>query len=56
VKVYENINSLSGFGDTISLDYHGSVLVSGEDKYGHNRLHRENLNGFPFKKVDVNGH
>ncbi|GAB3529810.1 chlorinating enzyme [Phytohabitans suffuscus] len=55
VRVYENIDSLSGFGDSISLDYHGSVLVSGEDKYGHNRLHHENLNGFPFPKVDTNG-
>ncbi|KUL37333.1 hypothetical protein ADL22_21940 [Streptomyces sp. NRRL F-4489] len=51
VKVYENVDQLSEFGDTISLDYHGSVLVSGEDRYGHNRLHEKNLNGFPFKKV-----
>jgi non-heme Fe2+,alpha-ketoglutarate-dependent halogenase len=51
VRVYENIDSLSGFGDSISLDYHGSVLVSGEDRYGHNRIHEKNLNGFPFPKV-----
>jgi non-haem Fe2+, alpha-ketoglutarate-dependent halogenase len=51
VKVYENIDRLSGFGDTISLDYHGSVLCSGEDRYGHNRLHATNLNGVPFRKV-----
>jgi non-heme Fe2+,alpha-ketoglutarate-dependent halogenase len=55
VKVYENIDTLSGFGDTISLDYHGSVLVSGEDRYGHNRLHEKNLNGFPFPKVATDG-
>jgi non-heme Fe2+,alpha-ketoglutarate-dependent halogenase len=55
VKVYENIDSLSGFGDSISLDYHGSVLVSGEDRYGHNRIHEKNLNGFPFPKVDTDG-
>lgn len=53
VRVYEHITSLSGFGDSISLDYHGSVLVSGEDRYGHNRLHATNLNGFPFPKVDI---
>lgn len=56
VRVYENIKSLTGFGDSISLDYHGSVLVSGEDKYGHNRIHENNLNGFPFPKVDTNEH
>jgi non-haem Fe2+, alpha-ketoglutarate-dependent halogenase len=55
VRVYEHIESLSGFGDSISLDYHGSVLVSGEDKYGHNRLHEKNLNGFPFPKAETNG-
>lgn len=48
VKVYENVDRLTEFGDSISLDYHGSVLVSGEDRYGHNRIHGENLNGRPF--------
>jgi non-haem Fe2+, alpha-ketoglutarate-dependent halogenase len=56
VKVYEHIDSLSGFGDEISLDYHGSVLVSGEDKYGHNRIHQNNLNGFPFPRVGTDEH
>ncbi|AXB41486.1 hypothetical protein A4R43_02220 [Amycolatopsis albispora] len=56
VRVYEHINRLSGFGDAIDLDYHGCVMVSGEDKYGHNRMYRENLNGFPFPKVESDGH
>jgi len=56
VRVYEHIDRLSGFGDSISLDYHGSVMVSGEDRYGHNRIHHHNLNGFPFPKVDTHGH
>jgi non-heme Fe2+,alpha-ketoglutarate-dependent halogenase len=51
VKVYEDVDSLTEFGDTINLDYHGCVLVSGEDDYGYNRLHDTNLNGFPFAKV-----
>lgn len=55
VRVYEHIDSLSGFGDSISLDYHGSVLVSGEDRYGHNRMHEKNLNGYPFVKVGDDG-
>lgn len=51
VKVYENVNSLSEFGDTISLDYHGCVLVSGKDEYGYNRIHEKNLNGYEFTRV-----
>ncbi len=31
-------------------------MVSGEDTYGYNRMHRENLNGFPFPKVESDGH
>jgi non-haem Fe2+, alpha-ketoglutarate-dependent halogenase len=53
VKVYENLDTLTEFGDTISLDYHGCVLVSGTDTYGYNRIHERNLNGFEFKKVGV---
>lgn len=49
VKVYENVTELKEFGDRISLDYHGCVLVSGEDKHGHNQLLRENLNGTLFR-------
>ncbi len=55
VRVYENINELSNFGDTIRLDHHGCVLVSGEDHYGHNRIYSENLNGFPFPRVETDG-
>lgn len=53
VKVYENVDSLTEFGDTINLDYHGCVMVSGEDKYGYNRIYERNLNGFEFKKVNT---
>jgi non-heme Fe2+,alpha-ketoglutarate-dependent halogenase len=53
VKVYENVDSLSEFGDTISLDYHGCVLVSGEDRYGYNRIYERNLNGFEFKTISA---
>lgn len=50
VKVYENVEKLNEFGDVIDLAYHGCVLVSGEDRYGYNKIHRANLNGFPFPK------
>jgi len=49
VKVYEGIDHLDEFGEHIKLDYHGCVLVSGVDTYGHNRLHQANLNGFRFQ-------
>ena len=51
VKVYENVTALKEFGDEISLDYHGCVLVAGEDRFGHNRLLGENLNGTKFRPV-----
>jgi non-heme Fe2+,alpha-ketoglutarate-dependent halogenase len=51
VKVYDNVKELAEFGDRINLDYHGCVLVSGEDRYGHNRLHTHNLNGAPFSRM-----
>ncbi len=51
VKVYDGVTRLSEFGDEISLDYHGCVLVAGEDHYRHNRLHQQNLNGYPFPKA-----
>jgi non-heme Fe2+,alpha-ketoglutarate-dependent halogenase len=56
VRVYEDIDSVSGFGGSMDLDKHASVLVSGEDKYGYNRMYETNLNGFPFKKIDIDGH
>jgi non-heme Fe2+,alpha-ketoglutarate-dependent halogenase len=50
VKVYEGVDSLAEFGDEISLDYHGCVLVAGEDRFGYNRVHDRNLNGLEFAK------
>lgn len=46
VKVYENVDRLREFGDEIDLSYHGCVMVSGEDKYGYNKIHTVNLNGY----------
>ncbi|MDH2426386.1 chlorinating enzyme [Sphaerisporangium sp. TRM90804] len=50
-KVYEHVDKLVEFGDEISLDYHGCVLVSGEDRYGYNRIYTKNLNGYEFRRV-----
>jgi non-heme Fe2+,alpha-ketoglutarate-dependent halogenase len=51
VKTFDKVDRLSEFGDEIDMAYHGCVLVSGEDRYGYNRLYTENLNGTPFEKV-----
>jgi non-heme Fe2+,alpha-ketoglutarate-dependent halogenase len=51
VKVFDNVDRLNEFGDEINLAYHGCVLVSGEDRYGYNRIHERNLNGTPFGKA-----
>jgi non-heme Fe2+,alpha-ketoglutarate-dependent halogenase len=51
VKVFDNVEKLNEFGDEINLAYHGCVQVSGEDRYGHNRIYDRNLNGTPFGKA-----
>jgi non-heme Fe2+,alpha-ketoglutarate-dependent halogenase len=51
VKVYDGISSLNEFGEKINLDYHGCVLVAGEDRYNYNKIHQVNLNGYPFQKA-----
>lgn len=55
VKIYEDVDRLSGYGDAIDLDYYGAVLVSGKDRFKYNRLHQTNLNGFPFETVETDG-
>lgn len=48
VQVYPGTDKISEYGGGISLEHFGSVLVSGKDEYGHNRLARENRRGYPF--------
>jgi non-haem Fe2+, alpha-ketoglutarate-dependent halogenase len=54
-KIYEDRDTITAFGDTIDLDYYGTVLVSGQDRYGYNRLFDKNMNGVPFVKADRHG-
>lgn len=49
VQVYDGVEQLGQYGEKISLDYFGCVLVSGEDSHGLNRLHKKSLNGYDFK-------
>lgn len=48
VRVYPDMERLQEFGGAASLDRHGSILVSGEDHFGHNRLVDQMVDGTPF--------
>lgn len=48
VEVYPEVDSLEEYGSRISLDKYGVVLVSGEDKFKHNRIKDVNNKGFKF--------
>jgi len=48
VQVYPNTDTITEYGSTISLDRYGVVLVSGEDRFGHNRMVDQNARGFRF--------
>jgi non-heme Fe2+,alpha-ketoglutarate-dependent halogenase len=48
VRVYPEMKSLQEFGGEASLDRHGSILVSGADTHGHNRLVDHMVDGTPF--------
>lgn len=50
VKVYPHSDSLDEFGGKASLEHHGSVLVSGEDRFGHNKLLTHTIQGVPFAR------
>lgn len=48
VRVYPYSNTLEEFGGQASLDQFGCVLVSGEDRFHHNRFSDHTCNGFKF--------
>lgn len=48
VQVYPNTATVNEYGSEISLDRYGVVLVSGEDRYGHNRRVHQNARGLAF--------
>ncbi len=48
VKVYPGADSVEEYGDKISLDKYGVVLVSGKDEYRHNTIKAVNNRGFSF--------
>jgi len=48
VRIYPNMNSISEWGGSISLDKYGAVLIAGRDRYGYNRLVSQTTAGKPF--------
>lgn len=48
VQVYPGIDKIEEFGGQIDLAKHGSVLVSGEDSFGHNKLATVDVHGEQF--------
>lgn len=48
-QVYPFTDTLEEFGGSASLDKFGCVLVSGEDRHGHNKFVTHTLRGTPFR-------
>ncbi|WP_079031800.1 chlorinating enzyme [Streptomyces specialis] len=48
VRVYPDTDVIEEYGGTVSLDRWGAVLVSGEDRFGHNRMATRTTTGRPF--------
>jgi non-haem Fe2+, alpha-ketoglutarate-dependent halogenase len=48
VRVYPNTNIIEEYGSKLSLDKYGVVVVSGEDRFKHNRVVSRSSRGFEF--------
>lgn len=51
VRVYPDTETFDEYGTVLSLEKYGTVVVSGEDKFQHNRVVTENTRGLQFKVV-----
>jgi len=52
VRVYAGMDSFTEFGETLSTARHANVLVSGVDRFGHNRIADRNARGERFFAKD----
>jgi len=48
VRVYPDTAAIEEYGGRVSLENYGAVLVSGQDRYGHNRLATHTTRGHRF--------
>ena len=51
VRVYPDTDTFDEYGSAISLDKYGCVLVSGEDKFNHNRMLKVSHRGANFNTL-----
>ncbi|WP_375412927.1 phytanoyl-CoA dioxygenase family protein [uncultured Bradyrhizobium sp.] len=49
VRVYPDTDHVDEYGCNIALDCYGTVLVSGQDRYGYNRVLDTNLRGHSLR-------
>ncbi len=52
VKVYPDCDTVEEYGTVLSLKDYGTVLVSGEDTFSHNRKRDKSLSGYDFALAD----
>ncbi|MCQ6552224.1 chlorinating enzyme [Streptomyces sp. C10-9-1] len=50
VRVYPGTEAIEEYGGRVTLDRYGAVLVSGEDRYGHNTLTDRTTRGHVFPR------
>ncbi|KAF7768879.1 non-heme Fe2+, alpha-ketoglutarate-dependent halogenase [Pseudoalteromonas citrea] len=48
-QIFPGMDFVTDHGENYNLEKYASVLVSGEDKFGHNKTVTKNLNGYDFK-------
>ncbi|WP_339449708.1 chlorinating enzyme [Pseudomonas sp. EA_5y_Pfl2_R50] len=48
VLIHPDTDMLHEFGGEVSLENYGAVVVSGENRYSHNRIRDKNMRGDPF--------
>jgi non-heme Fe2+,alpha-ketoglutarate-dependent halogenase len=48
--VYPDTDVVEEYGGRVSLDRYGAVVVSGENRYDHNRIATHTMTGHPFRR------
>ena len=48
VRVYPDTEAIEEYGDSVSLEGYGTVLVAGQDRHGHNRRVTQTTRGKAF--------
>jgi non-haem Fe2+, alpha-ketoglutarate-dependent halogenase len=52
-KIFPEMKTVTDHGEHYDLKNYASVLVSGQDRYGHNKLTEHNLNGHRFRHYEA---